>query len=81
MENNKASVPNYSEGNNMIGQNQMNINPKESNIPQNIDKNANEKEENDNLGYLPGTNNNNFNFNIKFINFNYQKIMIMRNHV
>ena len=63
MENNKASVPNYSEGNNMIGQNQMNINPKESNIPQNIDKNANEKEENDNLGYLPGTNNNNFNFN------------------
>jgi hypothetical protein len=64
MENNKASVPNYSEGNNMIGQNQMNINPKESNIPQNIDKNANEKEENDNLGYSKGMN------NINFVNFN-----------
>jgi len=66
MDNNNASAPNISEGNNIEEQNQMNINQNENNIPQNIDKNLNDKEENDNLGYISGINNTNFNnFNAK----------------
>ena len=66
MDINNASTPNIPEGNNIPGQNQMNINQSENNIPQNIEKNATDKEENDNLGYMPGINNNMFNnFNLK----------------
>ena len=66
MDINNASTPNIPEGNNIPGQNQMNINQSENNIPQNIEKNVTDKEENDNLGYMPGINNNMFNnFNLK----------------
>jgi hypothetical protein len=66
MDINNASTSNIPEGNNIPGQNQMNINQSENNIPQNIEKNATDKEENDNLGYMPGINNNMFNnFNLK----------------
>ena len=66
MDINNASTPNIPEGNNIPGQNQMNINQSENNIPQNIEKNTTDKEENDNLGYMPGINNNMFNnFNLK----------------
>ena len=61
MENNKAFSPNIPYGANTQETNPININLNGANNLEKIEKNNEEKEENDNLGYLPGINHTNFN--------------------
>ena len=61
MENNDFLSPSFANNKNISGENQMNLNQNVNNNPINIDKNMNEKDENDNLAYLPETNTNNYN--------------------
>lgn len=64
MENNTASTSNLPNTQNIAGQNEMNPNRSENKLTEKINKNIEEKEENDNLGYSKGMN------NINFVNFN-----------
>ena len=64
MENNTASTYNLPNTQNIEGQNEMNPNRNENKLTEKINKNIEEKEENDNLGYSKGMN------NINFVNFN-----------
>ena len=61
MDNNDLLSPSLTDSKNISAKNQMNFNQNGNNNPTNIEKNINEKEENDNLAYLPDANNNNFN--------------------